>query len=129
HSAKFAKWVAELLQRVQAWPRPESGQLAIFGQVVNATGAPVQGVIAQLSGPTAEHPRRLGKARTNEWGDFALLVGVCELEVPREQKAAWQVVVLNARGETIAGKAESLDPSTNLLSCVLIQLDAAPAKP
>jgi hypothetical protein len=127
-SAKFARGVTALLRRVQGWPRPESGQIAILGQVVNAAGAPVQGVTAQLSGPTAQQDRRIGKARTNEMGDFALLVGVCELEVRTGQEADWQIVVVNAKGETVAAKTVALDPSGDQISFVPIQLSVAPAK-
>jgi hypothetical protein len=122
-SLKFAHGVGATLERVKRWPRPAVGQVAVFGRVVNATGAPVAGAVVQLSGPTAQSPRQVGQARSNEQGDFALLIGVCEVEVPKGQTADWRVVVVGPKGETLAAQPVSLDPSGERLTFVLLRLD------
>ena len=131
-SLQFAAGIQTALQRAQAVPQPATGQQAFAGQVQTADGARAQGVTVRLASTINKVTKKIGEARTNQFGDFALNIPLCELTVPADATPDWQLVVEDAAGQTLASQEVSFDPAAGLVPFVPLTLNppaAAPSAP
>ncbi len=123
-STRFVNGITSALMRIQSLRLAKSGEQAFAGTVRNADGAQARGVPVQLMAIAGKAEKKIGEARTNQFGDFSINVPLSELD-PKE---TWKVVVQDEVGGTLASQAVAVDTSKGASAFVPLVLQPSRAQ-
>jgi hypothetical protein len=126
-SVEFASALETVLKRVQALTPPEPGQQAFAGRVQTADGGLGPRMTVRLVSTVNNVRKKIGKTRTNRFGDFMLNVPLSQLSVSADATPDWHLLVEDAAGQTLASESVSVDPAQGVV--VLVSLTLNPAVP
>ena len=121
-SLRFANGIRTALKRAEALPQPSAGQQAFAGQVQTPDGAAAQGMTVRLTSTVNNVTKKIGGAATNEFGDFALNIQLCDLAVPTGDTPDWALVVEDADGQTLATAPVTVDTSQGVIGFTSLTL-------
>jgi hypothetical protein len=124
-TSNVAQTMGGLATRIAVRPTVDPSDLAVFGQVLDAKGAPAAGVYVRLS-DSAGTLTAGSRVKTDASGDFSLVLKACEL--PATATQGLLVAVEDASGARLTA-SNPITPKAGSPVYVDLALNAAAVKP
>jgi hypothetical protein len=119
-SERMANGITTALRRAQSLNLGNRDEHSFAGTVQNTAGARASGISVQLIASSGKGDRKIGEARTNEFGDFSINVPLSELK----SNTVLKLVVENDLSETVASHPITVDPAKGTTAFTQLVLES-----
>jgi hypothetical protein len=121
-SVRLCSHLKRDVSRLENWPKPQSFELLVYGQVLDVNGDPVEGMRVRAFDRDRKYDDLLGETETDSNGDFAIVYHERDFAEAGENLPELYVMVSDQNGEILYSSRDQIRFEAGKSEYFLIQI-------